>query len=152
MTCRNGTPVVLVTAGVPHVCHKVDAAIAAHIGPRTFRVMNARRTPLPAPALTDPIWTVEHIALALRREVRSTRAVIAQPGFPPAFQPIPGANTRKYWMADQVLAHFAALRPGPTASAAAPTAAGPAVAPADDTHAAALARLRSLPKASGGAR
>lgn len=119
--------------------------------------MHNRHTMLPPVELTDPVWTIEHVALALRLQLRATRTVIAAPGFPAPFRTPTGANARKYWIREDVLAHFAALRtpaaaapparqlaPAPAAHAALPA---PAVA-ALDPQEAALARLRSMPAAS----
>lgn len=115
--------------------------------------MHSRHAPLPAPAHTDAVWTVEHVALVLRREVRSARTVVAQPGFPAPFTVSAGSNATRYWMPQSVLAYFAGLQAVAVASAGtSPTTPTNVDTPTDDPRAVALARLRALPKASGGAR
>lgn len=48
--------------------------------------MNKRTTDLPPINLADPIWTIEHLALALRQGERATRTLIADPTFPAGFR------------------------------------------------------------------
>ena len=115
--------------------------------------MHTRHTPLLAPAPTDVVWTVEHIALVLRREVRSARTVVAQPGFPAPFTVSPASNATRYWMPQSVPAYFARLQAAVVACAdTSPVTPTNLHTPTDDPQAVALARLRALPKASGGAR
>ncbi|MFC0707876.1 hypothetical protein [Cellulomonas uda] len=84
--------------------------------------MNKRTTPLPPPSFGDPIWTIEHIALAVRQSVRSARALAATDGFPSPFRLGAASNGRKYWMPAQVLSFLSAL----TGTADTPALAGPA--------------------------
>ena len=74
--------------------------------------MNARTAPLPPPDLADPIWTIEHVALALRLRLRATRTLVASPGFPAPFRLGNSPTARRYWIRDDLLAHLGALRSG----------------------------------------
>ena len=84
--------------------------------------MNTRTAPLPPVDLTDPIWTVEHAAAALRLGPRATRTVVATTGFPTPFRLNDAPTARLDWVRDDVLAHFAALTSGLAELAALPTA------------------------------
>ncbi|MDM7853646.1 hypothetical protein [Cellulomonas alba] len=119
--------------------------------------MHSRRTPLPEISLGDPIWTVEHIALALRQQTRATRTLIGRPDFPPAFRLCDAPNARKYWLRETVLAYLPTLLPvAPVSIATGPkptTTPGPTelaapVQTAVDPHAAALAKIAALPHAT----
>ncbi|MCC2317140.1 hypothetical protein [Cellulomonas chengniuliangii] len=115
--------------------------------------MHPRTTPLPPPDLADPIWTVEHVALAFRLGARATRALVAAPGFPAAFRTGPARTARLYWRREQVLNFVAAgtaPMPTPVPPAAAPAPARPTTAAAppryvagEDDALAAIAAVRS---------
>ncbi|MFP3712561.1 hypothetical protein [Puerhibacterium sp. TATVAM-FAB25] len=93
--------------------------------------MNARTAPLPPADLADPIWTIEHLALALRLQARATRAVVARPGFPAPIRLTASPKARSYWLREQVLAYLTGLSGTAPATAPAPTdvpTAGPATA------------------------
>jgi hypothetical protein len=65
--------------------------------------MHTRTTPLSPVDLADPIWTIEHVALAFRLGVRATRSLIARPDFPGAFRLSDARTARLYWRREQVL-------------------------------------------------
>lgn len=115
--------------------------------------MHARATPLPPVDPADPIWTVEHLAAALRLRERATRELIAAPHFPAGFRLSQAPTARRYWLREDVLTHFASLsgarRPRPVSArrATPPTQGRPA-----DRDADALAVLASLPTRRAGAR
>lgn len=115
--------------------------------------MNKRTIELPPIDLADPIWTIEHLALALRQGERATRTLIADPAFPAGFRLSASPTARQYWLRDQILDHFASLcaatpaparapRPAPRTTPAVPTQSRPTAA---DRDAAALAELATLP-------
>lgn len=119
--------------------------------------MHTRTTPLPPIDLADPIWTVEHVALAFRIGIRATRSLIATPDFPNAFRASSAPKALLYWRRDQVLdvvaAHAASGRVAatePTRAAATrlptPTAATemPRNVASDDDAVAAIAALRAV--------
>ena len=142
LTCSNGNPVALVAAGLPHFLPQPRAPVAPAAGRRTVPGMHPRTTPLPPPDLADPIWTVEHLALAFRLGARATRALVAAPGFPAAFRAGPARTARLYWRREQILdlvAAGTAAIAGP-APAPAPATAPAAPAPARPTTAAAPPR------------
>lgn len=125
--------------------------------------MHTRTTPLPPVDLADPIWTVEHVALAFRIGIRAARTLIARPDFPAAFRLSEGRTARLYWRRERVLdfvdttatatpeqttpAPVAPRRaatvgePAPATAAAAPDL--PRYAGTDDDALAAIAALRA---------
>jgi hypothetical protein len=121
---------------------------------RTVPAMNTRTCPLPPVELTDPIWTVEHLALALRQGERATRTLVASAGFPAAFRLNDAPTARLYWLREHLLSHFASLsapaRPAPAPPQCRP--AGPGAAALADPDAAALAAIALLPARTGRAR
>lgn len=118
--------------------------------------MHTRTTPLPPVELADPIWTIEHVALAFRIGIRATRSLIATPNFPTAFRASSAPKARLYWRREQVLDFVAAdaasgwvAATGPTPAAVTrhptPTAATdvPRYVASDDDAVAAIAALRA---------
>jgi len=65
--------------------------------------MFKRTHELPQIQLTDPIWTIEHVAAALRIGERAARDVIKRPGFPSPSRLGSGPTSRLYWLAQDVL-------------------------------------------------
>ena len=126
--------------------------------------MHARTSPLPPIALADPVWTIEHVALAFRIGIRSSRSLVASPGFPTPFRLNASRTARLYWRREDVLAHLARasdpttpLRsetppkantsPTPTTSTRMPRAAITSSDLASDD--AALAAIAALPRGRG---
>ena len=128
----------------------VTVAAGTHL--LTVLAMNPRTTPLPPVELADPIWTLEHIAHALRLGTRATRTVIAAPSFPPAFRLTAAPTARLYWMREQVLAHFAAQTAAPSTAPVTQMAATAVGRPGVDPDAAARAEVAALRLASERAR
>ena len=117
--------------------------------------MNPRTTPLPPVDLTDPIWTLEHLAQALRLGERATRTLVAGAGFPSPFRLTSSRTARLYWMRQDLLDHFASPRgrmPVPEAplEQPAPTLPTSRFGPSEET--AALAELATLPVTGWGER
>ena len=98
LTCGDGTPVTLAVAGVPHVCPMARAAIARQNPKPTVSAMLTRTSPLPPVSLADPIWTFDHLEVALRLGERATRTLIADRAFPAGFRLNEAASARRYWL------------------------------------------------------
>ncbi len=58
--------------------------------------MRVRTSELPPVDLADPIWTVEHRALALRQCRPATRTLIADPAFPAGLRLSASPTGRQY--------------------------------------------------------
>lgn len=115
--------------------------------------MHTRTCDLPPVELTDPVWTVEHLALALRQGERATRTLVTEPAFPAGFRLNDAPTARRYWLRQQVLDHFASLsvapatRRTPARRPAPPTQSRPA-----EAEAAARAEIAALRTRTAGAR
>ncbi|MBO3084123.1 hypothetical protein [Cellulomonas fengjieae] len=71
--------------------------------------MHTRTSDLPPIEPSDPIWTVEHLAAALRQGERATRTLTGDASFPAGFRLNDSPNARRYWLREHVLDHFASL-------------------------------------------
>ena len=114
--------------------------------------MHTRTTPLPPVDPADPIWTVEHLAAALRLGERATRQLIAAPAFPAGFRLSQAPTARRYWLREDVLEHFASLSVGTTRRRTPGSPAPSAQSRTADRDADARAALAALPTRGAGAR